>query len=108
MLFRSLGMEPLIEVHTLAELHRATAAGARIIGVNNRDLKTLTVRAETSDELIAEIPDDCLAICESGLRTHEDLSKLRVAGFDAFLIGEYLMLSADPAAALTQLLKPYP
>jgi indole-3-glycerol phosphate synthase len=105
---RELGMEPLIEVHTLAELHRATAAGARIIGVNNRDLKTLTVRAETSEELIAEIPDDCLAICESGLRTHEDLSKLRVAGFDAFLIGEYLMLSADPAAALTQLLKPYP
>jgi indole-3-glycerol phosphate synthase len=101
---RELGMEPLVEVHTGEELDRALAAGARILGVNNRDLKTLTVRVETSFELIGRIPEDCLAISESGLRTHEDLTKLRAAGFDAFLIGEHLMLSPDPAAALAALL----
>ena len=103
---RELGMEPLVEVHTREELQRALTAGARIVGVNNRDLKTLTVRIETSFQLIAEIPDTCIAVCESGLRSHDDLIKLRAAGFDAFLIGEHLMLSADPGAALLQLLQP--
>ena len=98
---RQIGMEPLIEVHTSEELARAIAAGAKIIGVNNRDLKTLEVRVETSFELIEQIPDDCIAVSESGLRTHDDLQKLRAAGFDAFLIGEQLMLAADPAAALS-------
>jgi len=101
---RELGMEPLVEVHTAAELDRALAADARIVGVNNRDLKTLTVRAETSFELIDQIPDHCIAVSESGLRTHADLLRLRAAGFDAFLIGEHLMLSPDPAAALANLL----
>jgi len=101
---RELSMEPLIEVHTAAELDRALAADARILGVNNRDLKTLTVRAETSFELIAGIPDHCIAVSESGLRTHDDLFRLRAAGFDAFLIGEHLMLAPDPAAALANLL----
>jgi indole-3-glycerol phosphate synthase len=103
---RELGMEPLIEVHTREELQRALTAGARIVGVNNRDLKTLTVRMETSFQLIAEIPDACIAVCESGLRSHDDLTKMRAAGFDAFLIGEHLMLSPDPGAALSQLLRP--
>jgi indole-3-glycerol phosphate synthase len=101
---RELRMEPLLEVHTRAELDRALAAGARVLGVNNRDLKTLTVRMETSYELINHIPDDCLAVAESGLRTHADLRDLRQAGFDAFLIGEHLMQAPDPAAALIQLL----
>jgi indole-3-glycerol phosphate synthase len=101
---RELGMEPLVEVHTPEELTRALAAGARIIGVNNRDLRTLEVRVETSVELIADIPDECVAVCESGLRSHEDLMRLRAAGFDAFLIGEYLMAQPDPAAALRTLL----
>lgn len=103
---RELQMEPLVEVHTRAELDRALAAGARIVGVNNRALKTLAVRMETSFELIEQIPDSCLAVAESGLRTHADLLELRRAGFDAFLIGEHLMLAADPAAALFQLLTP--
>jgi indole-3-glycerol phosphate synthase len=103
---RELKMEPLVEVHTQAELERALNASARIIGVNNRDLKTLSVRMETSFELIEQIPDDCLAVAESGLRTHADLVELRRAGFDAFLIGEHLMLAADPAAALFHLLTP--
>ena len=99
-LSRELKMEPLVEVHTAAELDRALAAGARIIGVNNRDLKTLDLHVETSFALIKRIPDDCIAVSESGLRTHDDLARLREAGFDAFLIGESLMLSPDPAAAL--------
>jgi len=103
---RELKMEPLVEVHTRAELERALAASARIVGVNNRDLKTLSVRMETSFELIEEIPEHCIAVAESGLRTHADLAELRRAGFDAFLIGEYLMLAADPAAALFHLLTP--
>ncbi len=101
---RDLGMEPLVEVHSGEELDRALAAGAQILGVNNRDLKTLTVRAETSFELIGRIPDDCIAVSESGLRTHDDLVKLRAAGFDAFLIGTHLMLAPDPAVALSSLL----
>ena len=103
---RELGMEPLVEVHKLEELDRALLSGARIIGVNNRDLKTLEVRMETSYELIERIPEECIAVAESGLRSHDDLEKLRAAGFDAFLIGEHLMLSPDPGAALRALLVP--
>ncbi len=101
---RELGMEPLVEIHTAGELDRALAAGARILGVNNRDLNTLAVRVETSFELINGIPDDCIAVSESGLGTHDDLMKLRAAGYDAFLVGTHLMLSPDPAAALAALL----
>jgi len=103
---RELGMEPLAEVHTREELDRALGAGSRIVGVNNRDLKTLTVRLETSYELIGQIPEECLAVAESGLRSHDDLKELHAAGFDAFLIGEHLMLSPDPGAALRALLPP--
>jgi indole-3-glycerol phosphate synthase len=101
---RELGMEPLVEVHTREELTRALEAGARILGVNNRDLRTLEVRVDTSMELIELIPDECIAVCESGLRSHQDLARLRAAGFDAFLIGEHLMAQPDPAEALRRLL----
>jgi len=103
---RELGMEPLVEVHTREELDHALEAGSRIVGVNNRDLKTLNVRLETSYELIEQIPEECIAVAESGLRSHDDLKNLRTAGFDAFLIGEHLMLSPDPGAALCALLLP--
>lgn len=103
---RELGMEPLVEVHTRQELDRAVAANAKIIGVNNRDLKTLDVRVQTSFDLIGYIPESCIAVSESGIRTHDDLQKLRTAGFDAFLIGEQLMLAPEPAVALAQLLRP--
>jgi indole-3-glycerol phosphate synthase len=103
---RELGMEPLVEVHTLQELTRALSADARIIGVNNRDLRTLEVRVDTSYELIEAVPDQCVAVSESGLHSHDDLTQLRAAGFDAFLIGEHLMRQPDPAAALRALLWP--
>lgn len=103
-LSRELSMEPLVEVHTAAELDEALEAGARIIGVNNRDLHTLAVRVETSFELIEAIPDDRIAVAESGLRTAGDLARLRAAGFDAFLIGESLMREADPGAGLRRML----
>jgi len=101
---RELHMEPLVEVHTPEELDRALAADARIIGVNNRDLKTLEVRRQTSFDLVERIPESCVAVAESGLRTNADLRELRAAGFDAFLIGEHLMQAPDPATALFQLL----
>jgi len=101
---RELGMEALVEVHTAEELRRALAVGARIVGVNNRNLHTLEVRMETSLELVEMIPDDHTAVSESGLRSPEDLRKLRAAGFDAFLIGESLMREAEPGAALGRLI----
>jgi len=103
-LARELGMEPLVEVHTREELDRVIAAGATIIGVNNRNLKTLEVRVQTSFDLIEHVPESCIAVSESGLRSHDDLAKLRAAGFDAFLIGEQLMLAPDPRVALAELL----
>jgi indole-3-glycerol phosphate synthase len=101
---RSLGMEPLVEVHSREETARAIASSARIIGVNNRDLRDFNVRLETSLELISEIPEDCVAVSESGLRTHEDLVRLRKAGFDAFLVGEHLMRYAQPGEPLRALI----
>jgi indole-3-glycerol phosphate synthase len=101
---RSLQMEPLVEVHSRDELARVLDAGARIVGVNNRDLRNFQVRLETSLELVEAIPEDCFAVSESGLRTHDDLTRLRSAGFDGFLIGEHLMKSADPAATLRSFL----
>jgi indole-3-glycerol phosphate synthase len=100
---RTLKMEPLVEVHAAEELDRVIAAGARIIGVNNRDLRDFQVHIETSLALIEKIPDDCIAVSESGLRTQADIERLRRAGFDAFLIGEHLMREADPGAALRAL-----
>ena len=101
---RELGMEALVEVHTAEELERVLAAGARILGVNNRNLHTLEVRVETSLELAGMIPEDRVAVSESGLRSAEDLRKLSAAGFDAFLIGESLMREPDPGAALERLI----
>jgi indole-3-glycerol phosphate synthase len=101
---RALKMEALVEVHSLSELKRAVKIGAKIIGVNNRDLKTFDVRLETSLELVQEIPDECIAVSESGIRTHGDLERLRGAGFDAFLVGEHLMTMPEPSVGLRELL----
>jgi indole-3-glycerol phosphate synthase len=101
---RSLKMEPLVEVHSRQELDCVLAAGANIIGVNNRDLQDLTVNLKTSFDLIRAIPEECTAVSESGLSTSGDIARLRDAGFDAFLIGEHLMQQDDPAQTLIDLI----
>jgi indole-3-glycerol phosphate synthase len=103
---RSLKMEPLVEVHSGEELERVLSAGAHIIGVNNRDLQDFSVHLKTSLELVQAIPENCIAVSESGLRTREDLIRLSAAGFDAFLIGERLMQHDKPGEALHTLLQP--
>jgi len=101
----TLGLDALVEVHTAEELKIAAGAGAEIIGVNNRDLKTFEVSLNTSLDLIEYIPDNCVAVSESGLRDAGDLERLRAAGFDAFLIGERFLSEKDPGAALHLLLR---
>jgi indole-3-glycerol phosphate synthase len=95
----------LVEVHTEEEVVRAVNAGSRLIGVNNRDLKTFEVTLETSLRLRARIPPHCLAVSESGIRTVANLLRLRQAGYDAVLIGEHLMTANDPGAALAAMLE---
>ena len=95
-----LGMDALVEVHTSEEMKRAEACGARLIGVNNRDLRTFAVSLETSLSLAREAPSEALLISESGLKHAADLRRLYEAGYGGFLIGETLMRADDPAAAL--------
>jgi indole-3-glycerol phosphate synthase len=97
-------MDALVEVHTSQEIERAIKAGARLIGVNNRNLRTFEVSLDTSFELVKVIPSDAIAVAESGLKTREDLRNLAGAGFRGFLIGETLMRSGDPRTALRRLM----
>jgi len=99
-----LGLDALIEVHTSDELRRGLNASAKIIGVNNRDLQTLEVSPSTSEQLIAEAPQDSVMISESGLRDPEQLRCLRALGFQGFLIGNQLMRAKNPETALRDLL----
>ena len=99
-----LGLDVLVEVHTLDELSVAVDQGARIIGVNNRNLRTLQVDVSVSDAVMARIPHDIVAVSESGLKTAEDVIRLRRLGYDAFLLGERFMTAEDPGAALKALL----
>ncbi len=101
---RKWGMEPLVEVHDASELKIALKAGARMIGVNNRDLNTFKVDVNTSIKLIAQIPEECVAISESGIKTRDEVVRLAEAGFRGFLIGESLVTSADPVAKLREFL----
>jgi indole-3-glycerol phosphate synthase len=100
----ALDMGVLVEVHDEDEARRAVDAGARIIGVNNRNLKTLAVSLETSYRVARDLPASCIRVAESGLRTGADLAGLAAAGFDAFLMGERFMTEPDPGAALAQVL----
>jgi indole-3-glycerol phosphate synthase len=99
-----LGLDPLIEVHTSDELRRALNVGAKILGVNNRDLQTFEVSLSASERLIAEAPRDRLMLSESGLRDPDHLRHLHALGFRGFLIGEALMRAKDPETALRDLL----
>jgi indole-3-glycerol phosphate synthase len=99
-----LGLDAVVEVHTSGELRRAVNTGARLIGVNNRDLRTFQTSLETSERLIAEAPRDRIMISESGLKGADDLRYLQTLGFRGFLIGEALMRATDPEQAVRDLI----
>lgn len=101
---RALGLDVLVEVHDDAELDRAIAAGADIIGVNNRNLRTLAVDVNVSFRLAARMPAGAFAVAESGVTSGADVRRLQAAGYRAFLIGERFMTATDPGAALAGLL----
>jgi indole-3-glycerol phosphate synthase len=99
-----LGLAALVEVHDDDELSRAIDAGARLIGVNNRSLRTLAVDVEVSSRLVSRIPRDVVAVSESGLQSRSDVERLSAAGYRAFLIGERFMVDPDPARAIAELI----
>jgi indole-3-glycerol phosphate synthase len=105
---QDLGLDVLVEVHDAAELAMAIDAGVSLIGVNNRNLRTLEVDARVSYELIAHVPKHILAVSESGIRTRDDLRELGALGYRGFLVGERFMTAPDPGAALREVLSHSP
>jgi len=99
------GVEALVEVHAEPELRRALGAGARIVGVNNRDLTTMVVDLGTALSLAPLIPDDVVAVAESGISGPGEVRRLRDAGYDAVLVGEHLMSGADPGKTLESMIR---
>lgn len=100
---RLAGLDPLVEVHDADELTRALRAGATLVGINNRDLRTFAVDLEVSLALLPQVPPAVTAVAESGLSSPEHLTRLRATRCDAALMGEVFMTSADPAATLATL-----
>lgn len=98
------GMEALVETHDEAEIARAVDAGASIIGVNHRDLRTFEMNMDLAVSMRPKIPADRLVVAESGIHSAADVSRMRDAGIDAVLVGESLMRAEDPSAALRALL----
>jgi indole-3-glycerol phosphate synthase len=103
-LSETLGLAPLVEVHTREELNKALAAEAEIIGINNRDLKTFSTDVKITLELAPLIPSDRIVVTESGINTREDIEYLMKAGIHAFLVGEALMRAEDIGGKLRELL----
>ena len=101
-----LGMTPLVELYEPANLPRVLEAGATLIGVNNRNLHTFEVDLDHTIRLRREMPDDCVLVGESGIKTHADVERLESAGVDAILVGESLMREPDIGAAVDRLLGP--
>lgn len=97
------GLACLVEVDDRVDLERALAAGARIIGVNSRNLRTLEVDLDVFGQLADDLPDEIVAVAESGIRSGDDVRRLSAQGYDAFLVGERLMTRPDPGAALREL-----
>jgi len=102
----ALGMDSLVEVHDSRELAKALRAGARLIGINNRDLASFETNLETTLRLAPEVPDDVTLVSESGIRTREDLVRLRACGVDAVLVGETFMRAKDVEAKVREFLAP--
>lgn len=101
---RQYGLDILCEVHTEEELHRALDSGCNLIGVNSRDLRTFQTDLETAINLAKAIPKNVVSVAESGIHTGADITRLRAAGYHAFLIGESLMAAASPGEALKALM----
>jgi indole-3-glycerol phosphate synthase len=99
----ALDLAPLVEVHDLIELERAAAAGATIVGVNSRNLRTLAVDLTVLEHVIAAVPTGTTTVAESGIRTPADIERLTTLGYHACLVGERLMMQPDPGAALKAL-----
>lgn len=99
-----LGLGALVEVHDADEVQRAIDSGAVLVGVNNRNLKTLEVSLETSHRLVRDLSATCTCVAESGLRGGADLAALAAAGFHAYLMGERFMIDDDPGAALARVI----
>lgn len=100
---RSLGMDALVEVHTKKELQRALALGARVVGVNNRDLRTFQTSLDVTLHLSPLVPSDTVLVSESGIRDRDDVAVLARAGADGILVGESFVTSADPEVATARL-----
>ena len=102
-LAQELGLDVLVEVHDAAELERALALPVRLVGINNRDLRTFAVSLETTWALLPRIPADRIVVTESGIGTPEDVAAMRARGVQTFLVGEAFMRVPDPGAALRAL-----
>jgi indole-3-glycerol phosphate synthase len=101
---RALELDVLVEVHDESELDRALNAGADIVGVNNRNLRTLDVTLDVTRRLASRIPNGIVRVAESGLKTPDDIAALASIGYDAFLVGERFMTATDPGEALRELI----
>lgn len=99
-----LGLAPLVEVHNLMELMIALSAGADLIGINNRNLKTFAVDLDTTFQLIESIPDDKVVVSESGIKDALDITRLAQAGVDAVLVGESIVAAVDPGVKIKELM----
>jgi indole-3-glycerol phosphate synthase len=102
---RTQGLDVLCEVHDGEELKRALDAGFDLVGVNTRDLKTFHVDLQTAFDLAEKFPSDVVRVAESGIHSGEDMTRLRAAGYDAFLVGESLMRASSPGDALRELIR---
>jgi indole-3-glycerol phosphate synthase len=101
---RELSLDALVEVHTEGELETALKAGARLIGINNRNLKTFEVKLETAERLLPLVPPGVAVVCESGFHHRRDLDRIEALGAHAFLVGEALMRAPEPGKKLRELL----
>jgi len=102
-LVRELGMAALVEVHNVAELERALKIAPRVVGVNNRDLRTFKVDLETTAHLRPLVPTDVILVAESGVHTRDDVARLAAIGADAMLVGESLMRAKDVGRKVLEL-----